>query len=195
MFKIVYWVVMIALYPFYRFRFVGRENIPEGAAVVCGNHTANSDAIFLVLANGPRGDYGFIAKEELFHVPFLRHLIRWLHAFPVKRGSGDMQAIRTGFSILKSGKKLLLFPQGTRVRDGKTVEPKTGAVIFATRAKVPLVPVYIPEGRKIFKQNTVIIGKPYFPELPEEKPTAEDYHAMTHELMGRIFALKEGEGA
>ena len=62
MFKIVYWVVMIALYPFYRFRFVGRENIPEGAAVVCGNHTANSDAIFLVLANGPRGDYGFIAK-------------------------------------------------------------------------------------------------------------------------------------
>ena len=195
MFKIVYWVVMIALYPFYRFRFVGRENIPEGAAVVCGNHTANSDAIFLVLANGPRGDYGFIAKEELFHVPFLRHLIRWLDAFPVKRGSGDMQAIRTGFSILKSGKKLLLFPQGTRVRDGKTVEPKTGAVIFATRAKVPLVPVYIPEGRKIFKQNTVIIGKPYFPELPEEKPTSEDYHAMTHELMGRIFALKEGEGA
>ena len=106
-----------------------------------------------------------------------------------------MQAIRTGFSILKSGKKLLLFPQGTRVRDGKTVEPKTGAVIFATRAKVPLVPVYIPEGRKIFKQNTVIIGKPYFPELPAEKPTSEDYHAMTHELMGRIFALKEGEGA
>ena len=132
MFKIVYYLVLICLYPFYWYRFEGRENIPAGPCVLCGNHSTNSDAVFMVLANGKKGDYGFMAKEELFRVPVLRHIIRWLHAFPVKRGmaGGDMHAIRTGFSILKSGKKLLMFPEGTRVkngvsvRTGKPVEPK-----------------------------------------------------------------------
>ena len=202
MFKIVYYLVLICLYPFYWYRFEGRENIPAGPCVLCGNHSTNIDAVFMVLANGKKGDYGFMAKEELFKVPVLRHIIRWLHAFPVKRGmaGGDMHAIRTGFSILRSGKKLLMFPEGTRVkngvsvRTGQPVEPKVGAVLFALRGGVPLVPVYISEGRKLFRRNVVRIGQPYQPDCGSAKPTQEDYQRLTHELMDKIYALRPEGG-
>ena len=199
MFKVIYWIVFVCLYPFYRYRFENRERIPENCCLLCANHSTNSDAVFLVMANGPKGDYGFMAKEELFHIPVLRWIIRWLHAFPVKRGNGDMKAIRTGFSILKANKKLLIFPEGTRVqnglsvRTGEPVQPKNGAVIFATRAHVPMVPVYIPEGKKLFRRNIIRIGEPYFPECTAEKPSASDYQMMTDELMRRIYAMKTDE--
>ena len=51
MFKLVYYLLYTVLYPIYRFQFVGRENIPQGAAVLCANHTANIDAVFIILAN------------------------------------------------------------------------------------------------------------------------------------------------
>lgn len=193
MYKVVYYFLYIVLFPIYRFRFVGRENIPEGAAVVCGNHTAAIDAVFLALANGPKWDFGILGKEELFRIKPLAALFKWLGGVPVKRNGGDMQVVRVSFSILKAGKKLLLFPEGTRVKPGMDpVAPKPGAPMFAHRCNVPLVPVYIPAGRKAFRRNTVIIGKPYLPET-EGKPSHEDYQRMANELMGRIRELAPKE--
>lgn len=193
MYKVVYYFLYIVLFPIYGFRFVGRENLPEGAAVVCGNHTANIDAVFIALANGPKWDFGIIGKEELFRFKPLAALFKWLGGIPVKRNSGDMQVIRVGFSILKAGKKLLLFPEGTRVKPGmEPVEPKPGAPMFAVKCNAPLVPVYIPAGRKAFRRNTVIIGKPYMPQF-EGKPSHEDYQRMAEELMQRIHALAPKE--
>lgn len=198
MFKIVYWVLYVILYPFYWFHVEGRENIPQGAALVCSNHSTNSDAIFLVVGNGPKGDYGFMAKDELFHIPVLRHIIRWFHAFPVKRGNGDAGAIRMGLSVLKSGKKLLIFPEGTRVRDGVSrrtglpVTAKNGAAVFSHRTNTPMIPVYITEGRKLFRKNVIRIGKPFMGEYSCEKPGQEEYSRTTAELMRRIYALRDG---
>ena len=190
MFKLIYYALYILLYPIYRFHFVGRENIPEGAAVLCANHTANIDAVFLVLANGPRWDFGIIGKEELFRFKPLGAFFKWLGAVPVKRDSGDIQVIRAGFSILKAGKKLLLFPEGTRVKPGMPpVRAKAGAPMFAVRNNVPLVPIYIPAGRKAFKKNTVVIGKPYHP-VCDGKPNHERYQQMADELMRCIQDLK-----
>ena len=193
MYKVVYYFLYIVLYPFYRFQFVGRENIPEGAAVVCGNHTAAIDAVFIALANGPKWDFGILGKEELFRFKPLAALFKWLGGVPVKRDGSDMQVVRASFSILKGGKKLLLFPEGTRVKEGmEPVEPKSGAPMFAVRCSVPLVPVYIPTGRKAFRKNTVVIGKPYMPAF-EGKPSHEDYQRMAGELMERIYALAPRE--
>ncbi len=190
MFKIIYYAAYVLLYPFYRYRFIGRENIPEGPCVLCANHTANSDVVFLVLANGPKWDIGIIGKEELFRFKPFGALLKWLGGFPVKRGSTDLHAVKAGFSILKAGKKLLIFPEGTRVKPGMKSEPKPGAALFAVRSKVPMVPVYIPEGRKVFRRNTVVIGQPYAPQV-EGKPDQQQYQAFTLELMGRIKELKE----
>lgn len=192
MFKFVYWLIYCATYPFYRYRFVGRENIPEGSCVMCANHTANSDIVFLVMANGSKWDFGVIAKEELFRFKPLAALFKWLGAFPVKRSTSDMHAVKACFSILKSGKKLLIFPEGQRVKPGMKSDPKPGAALFAVRCKVPLVPVYIPEGRKVFRKNTVVVGKPYEP-LVEGKPDQQQYQAITEDLMSRIMELKTKE--
>lgn len=193
MFKVIYYLLYTVLYPFYRYRFVGRENIPNDPCVLCGNHTANSDIIFMVLANGPQQDFGIIAKEELFRFKPLALLFRWLGGFPVKRSTNDMHAVKTCFSILKAGKKLMIFPEGTRVKAGMTAEPKPGAILFSVRGKVPLVPVYIPAGRKVFRKNTVVVGKPYYPAV-EGKPDQQQYQKLAGELMEKIMALKAGEG-
>ena len=193
MFKFIYYLLYTVLYPFYRYRFVGRENIPNEPCVLCGNHTANSDIIFMVLANGPQQDFGIIAKEELFRFKPLALLFRWLGGFPVKRSTNDMHAVKTCFSILKAGKKLMIFPEGTRVKAGMTAEPKPGAILFSVRGKVPLVPVYIPAGRKAFRKNTVVVGKPYYPAV-EGKPDQQQYQKLAGELMEKIMALKAGEG-
>ncbi len=190
MFKLIYYIAYVVLYPFYRYKFIGRENLPEGACVLCANHTANSDVIFLVLANGPKWDIGIMGKESLFRFKPLGALFRWLGGFPVKRGSSDLHALKTGFAILKAGKKLLIFPEGTRVKPGMKSEPKPGAALFALRCSVPMVPVYIPAGRKVFRRNTVVIGKPYLPQV-EGKPDQHHYQAITAELMDRIMELKE----
>ena len=159
---------------------------------MCANHTTNSDVIFLALANGPKWDFGVIGKEELFRFKPLGALFKWLGAFPVKRSTNDMHAVKTCLTILKSGKKLLIFPEGTRVKPGIISEPKPGAALFSVRCKVPLVPVYIPEGRKAFQKNTVVIGEAYTPPV-EGKPDQQQYQAITEDLMGRIMALKTKE--
>ena len=193
MFKVVYWFLYIVLYPFYRFRFEGLDNIPKGAAVLCGNHTANIDGILIVLANGPQRNFGIIGKEELFRFKPLGAFLRWVGGVPVKRDGGDIQAVRAGLSVLKAGKKLLLFPEGTRVKSGmEPVEPKAGAPMFALKCKAPLVPIYIPAGRKAFRKNTVVIGKPYLPEF-DGKPGHDDYQRMAEDLMCRIHALAPKE--
>lgn len=197
MFKVVYWIIYILLYPFYRFHIEGKENIPQGAALICSNHSTNSDAIYLVIGTGSGGDYGFIAKDELFRIPILRHVIRWFHAIPVKRGQGDLQAIRAGLSVLRDGKKLLIFPEGTRVskgtsiRTGLPIKAKNGAAIFSQRTGAPMVPVYITEGRKLFRKTVIRIGKPFQGIYEAAKPQAEDYQRVTDELMRRIYGLRE----
>ena len=193
MFKLLYYTLYIVLFPFYRYRFVGRENLPEGAAVICANHTANIDAVLLVLANGPQRNFGIIGKEELFRFKPFAALLKWLGGVPVKRNSADVQVIRAGFSILKEGKKLLLFPEGTRVKEGMApVRAKAGAAMFAFRNQVPLVPVYIPAGRKAFRKNTIVIGEPYLLSF-NGKPSHEQYQEMADDLMIRICQLAQKE--
>jgi len=104
-----------------------------------------------------------------------------------------MHAVKACFSILKAGKKLMIFPEGTRVKPGMTSEPKPGAVLFSVRGKVPLVPVYVPAGKKVFRRNVIVIGEAYHPQV-EGKPDQKQYQELTLELMNKIHALKQ-EGA
>ena len=87
-------------------------------------------------------------------------LIGSLGAFPVRRGEADLDAIRQSLDILKGGQKLLIFPEGTRVTEGKDVEAKAGAALLAARSGAPIVPVAIVNGRKYFTPTRVIFGDP-----------------------------------
>ena len=191
MFKIVYWLARIVLFPIYRYRFEGRENLPDGPCLICGNHTANIDSVLVIMGLESRGNYAIISKAELFKNPLLGGIMRFVRAFPVRRGDGDVGAIKAALRALKDGKRLIVFPEGTRVKTGESGGAKAGAGMFAIRGNVPVVPVYVPEGKKAWKRNTVRFGAPITPpDFDGRRPTPEDYAECSNRIMDSILAMR-----
>lgn len=187
----IYWPIFNFLHPI---KAVGRENIPEGAAVICPNHTTAGDPFYVVFAFGYKRPMRAMAKVQIMRVPFIGWILGKAGVFGVDRDTTDLKAVRTSMKFLKEGDKLLMFPEGTRVHDGEDVQAKVGAALFATRAGVPLLPVYIQRKKKRFRRNTVVIGEPYYPEYEGRKPSSEELQAMAQNLMDRVQALGEGVG-
>ena len=184
---LIIWPVYNILRPV---RAIGREHIPDGPAVICPNHSSNRDPFHVVYAFGWRYPMRAMAKVQLMRLPFVGWILGKAGVFGVDRDKTDVKAVKTALGVLKNGNKLLMFPEGTRVRGGEDVAAKTGAAMFATRTGVPLLPVYILQKKKLFARNVVVIGEPYCPRFAGRKPTAEELDAITQELMDRVRALK-----
>lgn len=176
------------LKPIYRFEVIGRENFPsEGGVLLCSNHIDNLDPP-VVGINAPRPVH-FMAKEELFSVPVLGKLVPHLNAFPVKRGMSDREALRKGLGILKEGKVLGLFPEGTRSKTGQLGKGLAGAGFFALRSDAYVMPCAIIGPYKAFSKLKVVYGKPIeMRELRERKASAEE---TTDVIMEEIRKLVE----
>ena len=79
---------------------------------------------------------------------------------PVKRNTGDMAAIRTCIRSLKKGELLGIFPEGTRVKNGKESEPKEGVALLASKSGAPIIPISISADYRMFGKNKVVIHPP-----------------------------------
>ena len=191
-YAVLYPIVWIFMKIFHPWKAVGVENIPEGAALMCGNHTSLGDPLYVVCCMGSRRQTHVMAKAEIMKWPVIGFLLKKAGIFGVNRGKSDMAAIKEAMRVLRDGEKLLMFPEGTRVRGDEDVEAKVGAALFATRTGVPLLPVYIQRKKRRFRRNTVVIGEPYYPEYEGRKPSEEELQVMARELMGRVKALGEG---
>ena len=193
----VFGILYTILWPVFRFIYpikaVGRENIPEGAAVICPNHSAAIDPFYVVFAFGRKYPMWAMAKQEVMKWPVVGWILSKAGVFGVDRGSADLKAAKTALRCLKENRKLLMFPEGTRVHEGESVEAKAGAALFATRTGSPLLPVYIPTKKKLFRPNTVVIGKPYYPQIAGRKATNDELQAIAADLMDRVHALGEGQ--
>ena len=190
-----YHVIYAVIWPFFNLfhpvRAVGREHIPEGAALICPNHTKASDPFFVVFAFKRKHVMRAMAKNEVMRIPVIGWILGKAGVFGVNRGSADINAVKTALRFLKEGQKLLMFPEGTRVEEGENVEAKTGAAMFAVRTGAPIVPVYIPAKKRWFRPTTVVIGQPFYPKVADRKGTSEEYRAIADDLMARIRALEE----
>lgn len=175
------------------FRVTGREHIPEGACVICSNHIGMADPLWAIfgLKQGPF--FRIMAKESLLEAPLLGKLLHWAGIIGVKRGEGDINAIKEALKTLKEGKKLLLYPEGTRAKDGP-LEGKTGAVMLANRVKCPILPVYIKRKRFPFSPMALVIGEPFEVVTATGKATAEELRSETDRMMDMIYKLGEGVG-
>ena len=171
------------------FKVYGKENIPEGAAVVAGNHTSNFDAPLAVLSMPLKGDVKIIGKIELFRNKLFGWFLKKMGAFPVDRGNNDIAAIKTALNTLKTGQKLLIFPEGTRVKGEEDVGAKQGAALFAMRTGAPVLPMYLTSGKKLFRRTKVIFGKPYY--IEGSYKDQENMQRAADEMMEKIFALGE----
>ncbi|MBE6954821.1 MAG: 1-acyl-sn-glycerol-3-phosphate acyltransferase [Ruminococcaceae bacterium] len=173
------------------FRVSGRENIPEGPAVICCNHSNLSDPIWVILGLWPEHMPACMAKKEVMQVPLLGALLRFLGAISVDRGNADLNAVKQALKALKDGNNLLVFPEGTRVRPRKVVDAKTGAALLANRAGVPLLPVFLTRNKKFFCPLKLVIGKPFFVEKQGARITQQELQLATDHLMGEIYAMEE----
>ncbi|MBC8570078.1 lysophospholipid acyltransferase family protein [Zongyangia hominis] len=145
---------------FYKVRTEGKENIPpKGGYLLCANHRTNADPVFV--GGATPHQLHFMAKAELFRNPLFGLVIRHLGAFPIERGKGDTAAIDTAISILKGGNAMVMFPEGTRSKDGKPLRPKSGAAMLAFQTGADILPVSISFGKKLsFRCGvTIRIGK------------------------------------
>ena len=190
-YPILWWICRIFL-PLYHWpSFQGRENLPEGPCVICGNHSGFADPLWVFLLMKTRMPPWTMARKSLFEKPVFGRFLASMRAFPVDRDNVDIKAIKKSLSVLKNGEKLLIFPEGTRIKKGKVSQPKSGAVLLAQRAGVPLVPVYITHGRKPFQPIKVVMGEAYTPEYSSRRPDAEELERHTAELMKKVYALGE----
>lgn len=183
------------LYPFFRifypWKVIGHENIPEGAVVICPNHTYWNDPFCVAFAFGKNFVMRAMAKMEIMSWPIAGPVLGKCGVFFVDRGNADLKAARQAMKALKEGSKLLIFPEGTRVQEGESVDAKAGAALFATRCNAPLLPVYIKNTKKMFKRNIVVIGEPYMPVYEGRKASSEELQNIARELQQRIYALEE----
>lgn len=186
------WPVVRGLY---RLRARGLEHIPEGGFVLAANHTSNFDPWPLGIPFLPRRQLRFMAKAELFN-PVLAPILRAGGAFKVRRGEGDVEAMRTAAELARQGEIVVMFPEGTRQKKGlrKKFEarPHTGAARIALTAGVPLVPAAIAGTDRLSRLGPlrVAYGEPVDLSDLQEMETKRAATIATERLMGRIEELK-----
>jgi len=186
------WPVVKGLF---RLRVRGLEHLPEGGFVLAANHTSNFDPWPLGIPFLPGRQLRFMAKSELFN-PVLAPLLRASGAFKVRRGEGDVDAMRTAVELVRSGEIVVMFPQGTRQRKGlrKKHEPRphSGAARIALTAGAPLVPAAIAGTDRLSRLGPlrVAYGRPLdLSDLEGLDPKRASQTATTR-LMEAIEALK-----
>ncbi len=173
-------------------RCLGREHIPiEGAALVCSNHQSFFDP--MLVGMGFRRRLNYLARKTLFRFCVFRWLIEFLDAIPIDREGGGLGGLKETLKRLKRGELVLIFPEGTRTRDGEVAALKPGFVALARRSKTPLLPVAVdgaydawPREAKFPRRSrvSVSIGPPMMPEyvrtLTDEQLVAELERRIRH---------------
>jgi 1-acyl-sn-glycerol-3-phosphate acyltransferase len=206
--KPFYWLARAILEPparvYFRFRGIGRKNIPKkGGVIVALNHRSFLDP-FLIVGLTRRQAF-FVAKRELFEKPGLYgRVARWfisnLGAFPIDRGVGDEESMATARELIERGEVVMIFPEGTRVRPGPLGHPRSGVGRLALETGAPVVPVAVfgtenvRRGWRIYPRKiTIRAGKPMtFPKT--EHPDRELAAAVTSRIWPQVELLWESFG-
>jgi 1-acyl-sn-glycerol-3-phosphate acyltransferase len=178
----------------FRMRIYGRERMPAtGPAVLASNHIAGIDVVLLGAAS-PR-HLRYMAKKELFtYNRALTGFLRRAGVFAVRRGESDSDALRQARTILRAGKVLGIFAEGTRQPTEEIGTVLPGAALLALSEGVPIVPCVI-QGSIFIKDDvlhpvTVVFGEPMHfvrKEGPERRTQARE---ITAELQAELERLQ-----
>ena len=177
-----------------RLRTEGLANVPKrGPVILAMNHLHWVD-IPMASVRVPRVTH-YMAKIELFSVPVLGGVMRRSGAFPVRRGEGDREALRTAERLLAEGEAVVVFPEGHRSDTGQLIPAHPGAGYIAMRTGAPVVPVSISGTRRVFKglhfgpfapRVTIRYGKPFSVGGGDGRRSRDGLAAATEEIMRHI---------
>ncbi|MHB0977203.1 MAG: lysophospholipid acyltransferase family protein [Candidatus Aquicultorales bacterium] len=186
---------------FYRIEVRGIENLQSAGALFASNHKSYLDPVLVGYSVYPKRLH-YMAKAELWKIPVLGRTISALNAFPVNRGGFDRKAVVKALELLREGRDMLMFPEGTRIRRDGLGEARPGIAAIAIKAGVRIVPVGItgadkvlPDGARIprFPKIVVSIGEAMDPE-EFEKDQDRLMEAVMNEI-GRLTGLQPAEAA
>lgn len=192
--KAVLWLPMHLIY---RITVSGKEHIPTEKGkgfILASNHISNADPILLGITM--KQQLYFMAKEELFHNKFAGWVLRHIGAFSVSRGKGDTASLSKGEELVKEGKTLGIFPEGTRSKDGNLLKAKSGVILIAASTGGDILPACItafPKKKWHRKHIHLMFG----PMIRNEELAVEgaknlaQIKAASKLLMARIGELRE----
>ncbi len=180
------------------FRVIGGEKLPiAGPALIASNHVSFLDPPFV----GSAFDevvHSF-ARKSLFNHPIMGALLRSWQVLGVDLDKPDTAALKATIRLLRSGEKVLIFPEGTRSFDGNLLPAEAGIGLFIAKSQAPVLPVRLfgayeayPRGAKTLRpaQITLVIGDLWQPDLKSYSQTGKDlYQALADEVMHRIGEL------
>ena len=153
----------------FRVECVGRENLKKvqtGGCILAPNHVSAIDPVFVVITRFWGKRMVVFAKKELFEInALLTWFFRCMGALCVRGTRDELETIDKTVEVCKNGVTLLIFPEGTREKEGKLLPPKSGLFVIAAQAAVDVVPVRIlydtPDGKmRLFCKVKVIYGEP-----------------------------------
>lgn len=184
---------------FFDFRVIGAEKLNfEGAALIASNHVSFLDPPFI----GQAFDEAlyFFARKTLFDHPLAGRILTAWQTIPIDQDKPDASSLKATIRLLKSGKKVLIFPEGTRSAEGALLKAEAGVGLFIAKSGAPVLPVRIfgtyeafPRGAKFPRpvQITLVVGDLYYPEINRVAAKGRDlYQALADEVMEKIDDLR-----
>jgi 1-acyl-sn-glycerol-3-phosphate acyltransferase len=194
-YRLAYFLVGIEL-ALHRIRIEGRKNVPQGGCMIVSNHVSYMDPTTVGWAVAREIHY--LGRKTLFKPPFWSWFLPICNVLPIDRDGRDVSGLRNIIKMLKAGKAVLLFPEGTRSADGTLQPAEPGAGLVAIKAGVPVLPVRVfgtfeslsrHQKRLRFHPIRVVIGKPYVPSIAEGQNEKQSYPRVAREMMEKIAAL------
>jgi 1-acyl-sn-glycerol-3-phosphate acyltransferase len=184
---------------FYDYRVIGREHlaaVPGGALLVC-NHASFFDPPLVGLAFDEEIHY--LARKSLMSNRLAAVVYDAWNSIPVDQDRPDMSGVKAVIRTLKSGRKVVIFPEGSRTEDGKLLPGEPGAGLIVAKAGVPVVPMRLFGTREALprhasfprpSQITLVIGEPWHYDPSRYHVTGKElYQAISNDLMAQIAAL------
>ena len=178
----------------FRIEVVGLEHIPPSDGfILAGNHRSYFDPV-LILTWLSRPGYSF-AKAELFHNPLFGYILHCCLAMPVRRAVADRKALAKAANVIKEGKMLVMFPEGTRCRTGDFLPAKPGIGLVAMAAGCSIIPTYLHGFDKLWDcllgrdRLRIRYGEPI--EVSGFSNEKSSYVAIAQQVMARIRAMSE----
>lgn len=184
---------------FYSMEEKGLEHPYKGGAIIASNHVSFLDPE--VLSTCWPQEVHFLARASLFKNFFFGKLISTLNTHPVGSLGKDVKTLKLICGLLKSGKKVIMFPEGTRSKTNEFGEIKPGVSLIALTANVPIIPAYIKGSYEIWgrdRKRPKLTGKlicsfgaPIFCNDVQDKDRKEAQQIISERLREAILKLKE----
>lgn len=194
---LVRWVLDLIWNHYIEQQVLGLEHVPAGPCLFICNHLSNADGVTLHRVLRPKEVY-FLAGVKLQATTMTKVVYEAMPTIAIRPGSPDVEALKHAVAMLKGGKSVLIFPEGTRSRTGALLRGKKGVSLIARRAGVPVVPValtgtekFLPideanmGGEKVHHARvTVTFGQPFrLDELIVEPREGEDERQLLADAM------------